>query len=231
MKQHMRTSLWIFAMLILSGVAVAQHKPSQKHLKRAVCLERCAADIAAQCMPHHHFHQCRGRLIRKCQHFAPGVCETTTTTTPTTTPTTTTIVSGGMVIKGALNATAGRFNFNATLGLPGANAACNANFGGTHACTYQDLQSAAAAGDLVGLKDIGNMTVTSFWAIDSSQPPLQQCQDDVEGGSGLNWEYATAHTSSRGEQVALDNAKGALGPLQMGVQCNIAGTSWVGCCQ
>ena len=136
-----------------------------------------------------------------------------------------------MVIKGALNATAGRFNFNATLGLPGADAACNANFGGTHACTYQDLQSAASAGDLVGLKDIGNMTVTSFWAIDSSQPPLQQCQDDVAGGSGLNWEYATAHTMSRGEQVALDNATGALGPLQMGVQCNIAGTSWVGCCQ
>ena len=136
-----------------------------------------------------------------------------------------------MVIKGALNATAGRFNFNATLGLPGANAACNASFGGTHACTYQDLQSAAAAGDLVGLKDIGNMTVTSFWAIDSSQPPLQQCQDDVAGGSGLNWEYATAHTASRGEQVALDNATGALGPLKMGVQCNIAGTSWVGCCQ
>jgi hypothetical protein len=230
MKQHMRTSLWILAVLILSGVAVAQHQPSRKHLKRKVCLERCAPDIAAQCQLHHHFHQCRGRLIRKCQHFAPGVCVSTTTTTSTA-GTTTTILSGGMVLKGVLNATAGRFNFNATLGLPGANAACDANFGGTHACTYQELQSAAAAGDLVGLKDIGNMTVTSFWAIDSSQPPLQQCQDDVEGGSGLNWEYATAHTMSRGEQVALTNATGALGPLQMGVQCNIAGTSWVGCCQ
>ena len=147
----------------------------------------------------------------------------------TATTTTTTTLPGGL--KGALSATPGRFNYNLTLGLPGANAACNTNFAGSHACTYAELQSAQAAGSLVGLKDIANTTVTSFWAIDSTQPPLEQCEDDVLGGSGLNWEYATAHTASRGERVALDNATGTLGPLQMDVQCNIAGTSWVGCCQ
>jgi hypothetical protein len=31
--------------------------------------------------------------------------------------------------------------------------------------------------------------------------------------------------------VDLNNAAGTLGPLQSSVQCNIAGTSWVGCCQ
>ena len=86
--KSMRTSLWILAVLILSGVAFAQHHPSQKHLKRTVCLEQCAADIAAQCVPHHHFHQCRGTLIRACQHLKPGVCVTTTTTTTSTTTTT-----------------------------------------------------------------------------------------------------------------------------------------------
>jgi hypothetical protein len=132
-------------------------------------------------------------------------------------------------VKGALLSTPGRFNYNMMLGLPGANAACNTNFSGTHACTYAELQTAAAAGGLKGLKDIGSNTVTSFWAIDSSQPALQQCNDDVS--SGLNWEYATAHTASRGQKVDLDNAAGTLGPLQSSLQCNFSGNSWVGCCQ
>jgi len=161
---------------------------------------------------------------------APCDPEPTTCGSASTTTTTLPLPSrGGVVLKGALTATPGRFNYNLTLGLPGANSACSTTFPGTHACTHADLQSAATAGDLVGLKDTSNASVTSFWAIDSSQPALQQCNDDVV--SGLNWEYATAHTMSRGEQVALNNTTGALGPLQMGVQCNIAGTSWVGCCQ
>ena len=231
MKAHVRTSFVIFAVLIVSGVATAVHTPSQKHLKRSFCLQQCAAEIAATCTPHKHFHQCRGTLIRKCQHRAPGVCttSTTTTTTPGASTTTTTTPPRAGTVKGALAPTAGRFNFNAMLGLPGANAACAMNFAGTHACTYQELQTAAAAGDLKGLKDVTAMTVTSFWAIDSSAPALQQCNDDVS--SHLNWEYATAHTASRGEKVDLDNAAGTLGPLTMSLQCNFSGNAWVACCQ
>ncbi len=136
-----------------------------------------------------------------------------------------------LVLKGALAATNGRFNYNATLGLPGANAACSAMFAGTHACTYAELQNAEAAGDLVGLKDASNATVMSFWAIDPSAAALEQCNDDALGGSGLNWEYATAHTASRGSKVALTNGTGTLGPLQTDLQCNISGMSNVGCCQ
>ncbi len=160
-----------------------------------------------------------------------GTCAgpTSTTTTTLSPTTTTTLPSGGAVLRGALTATLGRFNYNLMLGLPGANAACNTNFPGTHACTYPELQSAAAAGDLGGLTDVAGMTVTSFWAIDSSMPPLQQCQDDA--GSFMNWEYATAHTPSRGTKVPLDNAAGTLGALQPGLQCNFSGNAWVGCCQ
>ena len=69
---------------------------------------------------------------------------TLVTTPPTTT--TTTMPAGGTLLKGALTPTPGRFNYNATLGLPGANAACNTNFAGTHACTYAELQTAAGGG-------------------------------------------------------------------------------------
>jgi hypothetical protein len=167
---------------------------------------------------------------------ADGTCAgplatTTTTTSPaggTTTSTSTTLPSGGGVLQGALTATPGRFNYNLMLGVPGANSACNTNFPGTHACTYPELQNAQTAGDLVGLRDTAGMTVTSFWAIDPTQPPLQQCLDDVS--SQQNWEYATAHTASRGQKVDLDNAAGTLGPLQSSLQCNFS-ESWVGCCQ
>jgi hypothetical protein len=157
---------------------------------------------------------------------APIAPTTTTTSAPTTSTTTTTLSE----LKGALTATPGRFIYNATLGLPGANAACNTNFPGTHACTYQELQTAEGAGDLDGLKDIASVTVTSFWAIDPLAPILQQCNDDQIGGSDLNWEYGTADTPSRGQRVSLNNMAGTLGALQSSVQCNIAGTSWVGCC-
>jgi hypothetical protein len=226
MKADMRTSFLVIVALTVGGVAGAAHTPSQKHLKRKDCLQACAAEIATMCMPHHGFHRCRGTLIRACQH-RKLVCGATTTTTTTSSTTTTTSPSGSFV-KGALASTPGRFNFNATLGLPGADAACNTNFSGTHACTYQELQGAAAS-DLAGLKDVTNTSVTSFWAIDSSADPLQQCNDDVN--SHQNWEYATAHTASRGEKVDLDNAAGTLGSLQTGLQCNFSGNAWVACCQ
>jgi hypothetical protein len=134
-------------------------------------------------------------------------------------------------IVGALPPTLGRFNYNMTLGLPGANAACNSNFSGSHVCSYQELQTAETNGQLVGLQDTNNNNVASFWVIDSTAPALQQCQDDNVGGSLLNWEYGTAHTASRGRRVTLDNGMGTLGPVQTSVQCNLAGSSSVGCCQ
>jgi hypothetical protein len=166
-------------------------------------------------------------LVEDCDDDLAALLTATTTTSTSTSTSTSTVPSGGVELQGALTATPGRFNYNLTLGLPGANAACNSNFPGTHACSYAELQIAEGAGDLVGLKDTAMNTVTSFWAIDGAQPPLTQCQDDVS--SFLNWEYGTAHTASRGNWVGLTNGTGVLGTLQTGQQCNFT-SKWVGCC-
>jgi len=160
---------------------------------------------------------------------------TTTTTSGGSTTTlggTTTTIPGGSALQGALAPpTKGRFNYNSMIGIPAVTDACTTQFPGTHPCSFQELQSAQAAGGLVGLKDHAGTTVTSFWAIDASAPALEQCEDDAAGGSGLNWEYGTAHTPSRGRRAALDNATGTLSAPTV-EQCAILGTaSWVGCCQ
>lgn len=156
---------------------------------------------------------------------APVVTTTTTTTSAPTTTTSTTLVAG-VVLQGVLPATTGRFNYNLVVGLPGANSACSSTFAGTHACTYADLLSAEAAGDLDGIKDTTNMTVTSFWAIDGTHPDTLQCTVTVA------WDYATAHTGQFAEKVNLTNATGVLGPLMSGAGQGVfcAGSSWVGCC-
>lgn len=168
----------------------------------------------------------------------PSVCTPpTTTTTSTTSTTTTTCVPpvSRTTVKGSLTAGPGRFNYNATLGLPGANAACSASFPGTQPCTLTQLQGAPAS-DLTCLQDSSGKVVTSFWAIDPNADPLTaQCFDDANFNPvtqpGHNWEYGTAHTPSRGEMVTVDPVTGALGSVQTMVQCNISGLNWVACCQ
>ena len=165
----------------------------------------------------------------------------TTTTTTTTSTTTTTCPAAPLAIMGALPSTVGRFNF-AGLGVDGATLACSDAFACTHACTLEELETVPAS-QLAGLKDTTNMAVTSFWAIDSSAPDLEQCVDDAMGGSGKVWEYGTAHTPSRGEKVDL-NTDGSLGGLDatpppnakpdaahMMLQCNFSGNAWVACCR
>jgi len=205
------------------------HAKCKKNCKRVItgefktCKKACATGKAGK--------SCRAACAsdRTANRTA---CKNATSPTPPscgqTTTTTTLPGSGTTGVVGALTATPGRFNYNATIGLPGATAACSSNFSGAHLCTLAELQ-AAPASQLAGLRDTGGGSVTSFWAIDPNAPALMQCVDDVN--SQLNWEYATAHTSSRGERIPLTNATGALGTLQTGVQCNISGTSWLGCCR
>ena len=154
----------------------------------------------------------------------PSICNptvTTTTTTTTTTSTTTTTQPPGLVLQGVLQPTTGRFNYGLGIGVPGSDAACNNLFPGSHTCQFTELQSAEAAGDLTGRKDVNGNTVTSFWAIDPTHADTVQCTVTVA------WDYATAHTGQFAEISNLDNPNGTLGPVQGGV---CASMSWVGCC-
>jgi hypothetical protein len=114
----------------------------------------------------------------------------TTTTTTTPAPTTTTAPAGGQVLKGVLAKTNGRFNYNLVIGLPGADAKCNTDHPGTHACTFADLLDAEEAGDLVGIRDPNDNPVTSFWAIIPDHADEQQCTTTIP------WDYMTAHTGT-----------------------------------
>jgi hypothetical protein len=143
--------------------------------------------------------------------------------------------AGPVEVQGALAPpTIGNFTYNLSSGLAGANAACNTNFPGTHACEYSELLIGELAGDLVGLEDTASNTVTSFWVIDNSNnADLTQCNDDSAMSGvpvpGTNWEYGTADTPSRGRRVDLNNVTGDLGAVQPPQQCNFT-SRWVGCC-
>src|SRR5579862_120955 len=202
-----------------------KHKPGRPC--RQACLSQKKADkLACKALANPTPPEC-GQTVTTTT--MAGVSTTTTAVSATTTTT-----GAAGVVVGSLPATPGRFNFNVTLGLAGATAACNTSFAGAHACTLSELHN-TPAGTLMGLKDTSNMTVMSFWAIDPAADPITaQCCDDVSFHpctSAHNWEYGTAHTTSRGQKVALDNATGALGTLTTGVQCNFAPNNWVACCK
>jgi hypothetical protein len=155
----------------------------------------------------------------------PSICDpnTTTTTTPTTSTSTTTVPQvPGVVLQGVLPSTNGRFNYNLVIGVPGANAACNTNFPGSHACELTELQAAEIAGDLAGRKDMNNVTVTSFWAIDPARPDDDQCTVSIP------WDYQTQHTGQFADRTTLNNPAGTLSAISSGVLCGTM--SWVGCC-
>lgn len=156
----------------------------------------------------------------------PGA--TTTTTSTTTTSSTTTTTLAGTVV-GAI-ATTGRFNLMSQLGLPGAEAACDASFSGSHVCKYAELQ-ATQAGALSGLRDTGGALVTSFWAVDPAAPEAGQCGQTAFAGAP-RWTYNTAHIGVGGDFVELTNATGELGSFSAGggnVR-NCPNSKWIGCC-
>jgi hypothetical protein len=157
----------------------------------------------------------------------PSPCNPSSTPTSSSSTTSTTATPPPAHVVGALPKTTGRFNYMSTLGVPGADSACNAGYAGSHACTYAELV-AAPASDMIGLKATDMTTVTALWTIGSSVNATEQCQTTIA------WDYATAHTGKFPQVVNLTNATGVIGSLttgslMSGITC--AQQRWVACCQ
>jgi len=172
-------------------------------------------------------------LAKDCAATACDVdltpCEPVATTTTSTTTTSTTLPPlPGTVLKAVLSQTNGVFTYAMTLGVAGADMACNTAFPGSHACAASELLAAEAAGDLDNITDLDDDVVTSFWAIDPLRPDTEQCISTLMGG-GTRWNYLTAHIDSKGDVFDLNNATGDLSALDENNSCGQS--HWVGCCQ
>jgi hypothetical protein len=98
--------------------------------------------------------------------------------------------------------------------------------------SHNNKVACTTTGTPFGGDDTGNIPA------DAPKGPVTKCEGGVGkavgklvGSIGKCHISRAIHTASRGEKVDLDNAAGTLGPLQMGLQCNISGNAWVGCCQ
>ena len=130
------------------------------------------------------------------------------TPTPTLSPTPTPTSTG--VFLGALARTIGHWTYNAQNGQPGGTSLCTSIFSG-HLCSLAELQTAETNGELVGAKDVNNIAIDHFWAVDALRPDIDQC---ITATLPLTrWAYATAHTAAKGDFVTLDNGTGDLGNL------------------
>jgi hypothetical protein len=135
-------------------------------------------------------------------------------------------VTGG-TYAGALTRTRGRWLYVTGMpGLEGANSLCNELFPGSAVCNIEDLQKAAAAGELAGAEDQNGVAITSFWAVHDGVAGTRQCIDPSR--ENINWTYATAHIATHGEFVTL-NQDGSLSEIQL-VTDHCQAQRWVACC-
>jgi hypothetical protein len=185
-----------------------------------VALSTCV-DVQVECRVCQAINAMDGILVN-CDVFDDTLANASCASGAGPAPTATETPVPGFEFQGALVRSTGRFTYQATIGITGADAECAVQFPGTHACTYAELQIAEGAGDLVGAEDTGGSIVTSFWAIDATRPDADQCTVT------LAWDYATAHTGQFGDVVTLNNGTGALGSLTTGNVCALQ--HWVGCC-
>ena len=199
-----------------------------KHVECRVCTAINAMDnifvncdlfdngvVDASCASGHRARRRRGDAdgTRQRRHATP------TATTPSPTPT---CVAPGIVK--AAHREAGRFNYNRR-SAPSANAACNAAFVCTHACTVQELQ--AGSGETVGLKDTAT-TPSAFGHRQLGQSSPTVPGDTPGTGTLLNWEYPTAHTACRSKGPAQQRYGCSSGAADE-PQCNFNRLG--GCCQ
>jgi hypothetical protein len=111
------------------------------------------------------------------------------------------------VYRGSLPAGTGRWTYQGTLGINGANADCAAHWPGSAVCSYDKLVLAQSKAELVNALDYNNQPVTQWWLHDPASLLTHQCTSNAEQAA---WTYATADQGHVGKYVALDRAAGTI---------------------
>ncbi len=135
-----------------------------------------------------------------------------------------------LIYRGSLPASTGRWQYQATLGLTGANADCEAHWPGTAICPYAKLLAASmkATPETINAMDYNNQPVTTWWIDDTTASNNQRCVSNQEN---IPWSYATADQGHVGKSVALMNATtGAISALQLDTLPSCSTMRSVPCC-
>ena len=135
-----------------------------------------------------------------------------------------------LIYRGSLPATTGRWMFQATLGLDGANADCEMHWPGSEVCSYQKLLSASmkTPAETINATDYNNNAVTTWWIDDPTASGNERCQSNADM---IPWSYATADQGHVGNSVALmDAATGAISALQTDALPSCNQPRFVPCC-
>ncbi len=129
--------------------------------------------------------------------------------------------------QGSLTATGGRWTYVGKVGMAGATIACGTSFPNSTVCTFDQLQKAAGAGELVGAVDTTGKAVKSFWVNKPGSAGDRQCVHT--SAENIPWTYQTGHIAIDGEFVTLNAATGALGASALQSHCQ--GSHSVACCK
>ena len=128
---------------------------------------------------------------------------------------------------GSLTRTRGRWQYvPGQVGVQGAESFCAENFPGSSVCEIDQLQAAAAAGELAGATDFQGNPVTTFWVVRPGAAGNRQCVDPTR--ENIPWTYLTAHIETHGEFVILEE-DGTLGDIQL-LTDHCQASRWVACC-
>jgi hypothetical protein len=118
-----------------------------------------------------------------------------------------------LIYRGSLPATTGRWQFQATLGVDGANMDCDMHWPGTEVCTYEKLLSASmkTPAETINATDYNGVAVTSWWMHDPAGTGEGRCTSNADMEP---WTYATQDQGHVGNSVTLaDAATGEISAL------------------
>jgi hypothetical protein len=139
------------------------------------------------------------------------------------------VCTSKLIYRGSLPATPGRWQFNATLGLDGANAMCEMKWPGSAICTYDKLLAASmkATPETINATDYNGVAVTTWWIDDPNAGGNERCQSNADM---IPWSYGTADQGHVGKSVTLTAATGAISALQTDTLPSCNQMRFVPCC-